>query len=183
MADTARAANKSPEGSYNSFGVKDVSPLEYGGDDFLTTKTYHGVSITTKGNTSVIGRIQSWQPDSYTREGIHLYELADMSFGRPIEFIPGRATGFTIAITRAEVWEAEMELAFGDQIELYDDLIDQTKPFSINEFWYRGSAVKLIWEYRGCWFTNKNLDAITADGDGITKISGTIAYVSRIRTV
>lgn len=181
MADTARAATGSPEGSFNSFNVKDVFPLEYDGDDFLTTKTYHGVSITTKGNTSVVGRIQSWQPDSYTREGIHLYELADMSFGRPVEFVPGRATGFTIAVTRAEVWEAEMELAFGEAA-LLEDLIDQTKPFSINEFWYRGPEVKLIWEYRGCWFTNKNMDAITADGDGITKISGTIAYVSRRKT-
>jgi hypothetical protein len=104
-----------------------------------------------------------------------------MSFGRPVEFVPGRATGFTIAVTRAEVWDAEMELAFGEEV-LFDDLIDQTKPFSINEFWYRGPEVKLIWEYRGCWFTNKNMDAITADGDGITKISGTIAYVSRRQT-
>lgn len=181
MSDVVRGASADVTGSYNSFNVKDVAALDYSGTDYLTTKVYHGVSITSADGTTVIGRVQSWQPDSYTREGIHLYELAEMSFGRPVEFVPGRATGFTIAVTRAEVWDAELELAFGYDT-LFDDLIDQNKPFTIKEFWSRGADTTLIWEYRGCWFTNKNMDAITADGDGISKISGTIAYVSRRKT-
>jgi len=181
MAEVTRGASADPEGSYNSYNVKDVAALDYSQSDYLTTKVYHGVSITTGDDTIVVGRIQSWQPDSYTREGIHLYELAEVSFGRPVEYIPGKASGFTIAITRAEVWDSEMELAFGYDT-LWDDLVDQNRPFVIREFWTRGDTVKLIWEYRGCWFTNKNMDAITSDGDGISKISGSIAYVSRRKT-
>jgi len=174
-------------GSATSAGlcVNNVSPLDYSdstGNGVLTTKVYHGVSISVN-NTNVVGRIQSWQPDSYTREGIHLYELADTSFGRPVEYIPGKTTGFTIAVTRAEVWGSEMELAFGFSANFHD-LIDQTRPFSIKEFWYKGNAQggNQVWEYRGCWFTGKNMDAITSDGDGVTKISATLAYVSRKKT-
>lgn len=181
MSEVVRGASADKEGSYNSFNVKDVVPMDYTGTDYITTKIYHGVSIAAGESDIVIGRIQSWQPDSYTRDGIHLYELADLSFGRPVEFVPGKATGFTIAITKAEVWDSELELALGYDA-LFEDLIDQNRPFVVREFWARGSEMRLIWEYRGCWFTNKNMDAITADGDGITKISGTIAYVSRRKT-
>jgi hypothetical protein len=177
---TTRAAT---QGSTNNFNVKDVTALEYTKDDALTTKVYHGVSIIggLKG-TDVIGRIQSWQPDAYTREGVHLYELADSSWGRPVEYIPGKATGYTIAITRAEVWNAEMEKAFGFEGTFIHDLIDQNRPFSLREFWLRGTAEYHIWTYRGAWFQSKNYDALTSDGDGITRISGTIAYTSRMLT-
>lgn len=168
------------QGSVNNFAVKDVTPFEYKGDDALTTKVYHGVSIcggSGKNPNTIIGRIQSWQPDAYTREGVHLYELADRSWGRPIEYVPGKATGFSISVTRAEVWNAEMEKAFGFS-KSFNDLIDQTRPFTIREFWLRGQSMYSIWTYRGCWFTSKNYDALAADGDGVTKISGTIAYTS-----
>jgi hypothetical protein len=183
MAALTRSADK---GSLNNFGVKNVEGLDYSTTNtggLLTTKVYHGVSISSGDNASVIGRIQSWQPDSYTRDGIHLYELANISFGRPVEFIPGKATGFTIAVTRAEVWESEMELAFG--FSLFDDLIDQNRPFSVREFWIKGNATSgsQVWDYKGCWFTSKNIDAITSDGDGVTKISATLAYVSRLKSV
>jgi hypothetical protein len=177
MSDVVRAANT---GSAVKGGMANVSPLDYTVDDALTTKVYHGVSITA-GDNKIIGRIQSWQPDSYTREGIHLYELADLSFGRPVEYVPGKSTGYTVAVTRAEVWNSEMEIAFGFTA-LFSDLIDQTRPFSVKEYWIKGTAgTSQIWEYRGCWFTNKNIEAITSDGDGITKISANLAYVSRSR--
>jgi len=188
MADgKSRAAVKDPSGSGVNYSVQNVTRFDYSGtDDFLTTKVYHGVSIVAGGGDKVVGRIQSWQPDSYTRDGIHLYELAAISWGRPVEYVPGKATGFTIAVTRAEVWSAEMERAFFNSAKpattttgLYNDLIDQTKPFKVQEFWIRGDADYLVWTYNGCWFTNKNQDAITSDGDGVTRINATIAYVSK----
>jgi len=185
MASLTRSAAGGAGGSATTtaWNVKDVNPLDYMATNTqgaLTTKVYHGVSISN-GDNFIIGRIQSWQPDSYTREGIHLYELADISFGRPIEYIPGKATGFTIAITRAEVWLAEMEIAFGFST-VFNDLIDQTRPFSVKEYWIKGnSGYSQVWDYKGCWFTGKNIDAITSDGDGVTKVSGTLAYVSRVR--
>ena len=180
MATSRSAA----QGSRNAPGISyaNVLPFEAPDDDKLTTKTYHGVSILGGDSASnqIVGRIQSWQPDSYTREGVHLYELADQSWGRPVEYIPGKATGFTIAITRAEVWGAEMEKAFG--FPSFNDLIDQRKPFQVREFWLRQSDEYAIWTYKGCWFTSKNYDAITSDGDGITRVSGTIAYTSHAKT-
>lgn len=183
MATLTRAANV---GSLNTlaFDVQDVQPLDYNSTQgALTTKVYHGVSISA-GNNTIVGRIQSWQPDSYTREGIHLYELADISFGRPVEFIPGKTTGFTIAVTRAEVWNSEMEIAFGFT-STFNDLIDQTRPFSVKEFWFKGNLTSgnQCWDYKGCWFTSKNIDALTSEGDGVTKISATLAYVSRKKTL
>lgn len=181
MSNFTRTANR---GSLNNFGVQNVTPLNYKSPQgALTTKVYHGVSITAGDDSNIIGRIQSWAPDSYTREGIHLYELADLSFGRPVEFVPGKATGFTIAITRAEVWDSEMEIAFGFG-KTFNDLIDQTRPFSVKEFWIRGNSGKSqVWEYKGCWFTGKNIEALDSGGDGVTKISATLAYVSRVKTV
>lgn len=163
-----------------NYGVQPVKALDYEVDaNSLTTKVYHGVSIVAQGG--VVGRIQSWQPDAYTREGVHLYELSHMQFGRPVEYVPGRATGFTIAVTRAEVWGSEMEKVFGYS-ELFNDLTDQNKPFDVKEFWFKGgedATTSQCWVYTGCWFQNKNMDAITSDGDGITRISATLAYVSR----
>ena len=176
MADsTTRTA---AQGSINNYSYQNVTPLDYTAEDPLTTKVYHGVSIVV-GTGAIVGRIQSWQPDAYTREGVHLYELADKSWGRPVEYVPGKATGFTISVTRAEVWDAEMEKAIGFST-LFSDLIDQNRPFKIKEFWIRGnsSISPQIWEYRGCWFQNKNIDAITSDGDGITRVTATLAYVS-----
>jgi len=166
------------QGSMNHYSYQDVTPLDYSTPDLaLTTKVYHGVSIVV-GSGDIVGRIQSWQPDAYTREGVHLYELADKSWGRPVEYVPGKATGFTISVTRAEVWDAEMEKAVGFA-KLFNDLIDQNRPFKIKEFWIKGNTgTTQIWEYSGCWFQNKNIDAITSDGDGISRVTATLAYVS-----
>jgi len=123
------------------FGTRQIDQFDYEKDEGkLTTKTYHGVSIVAGAgqNKNIIGRIQSWQPDSYTRDGIHLYELSDKFWGRPVEYIPGKATGYTIAVTRAELWQGEMERAFAGASNLFDDLIDQNFSFTVKEFWIRG---------------------------------------------
>lgn len=181
MAITAMAQTISDTaGSTAHYGITNVKTFDYSSTDTsLTTKVYHGVSIVS--SNGIVGRIQSWQPDAYTREGVHLYELSHVHFGRPVEYVPGKTTGFTIAVARAEVWGAEMELAFGSTMDLYEDLTDQNMPFMVQEFWFQGSNGKQnqVWTYQGCWFQNKNMDAITSDGDGITRISATLAYVSR----
>ncbi len=163
-------------GAKVGYAVKDVPAFT---DTEMTTKVYHGVSIVAgTAGAGIVGRIQSWQPTAYNRDGVHLYELANISFGRPVEYVPGKSTGYTIAVTRAEVWSSEMELAFGFAT-VFDDLIDQTKPFTVREFWLKGSASYHTITYNGCWFTEKNIDALTVDGDGVTKISANLAYVSR----
>lgn len=174
-----RTAAKS--GRSTDYSIKEVKPLDYNSPNgVITTKVYHGVSIVAGATPStIIGRIQSWQPDSYTREGVHIYELGETAWGRPVDYVPGKATGFTIAVTRAEVWGDEMEKAFG-ATKVYTDLIDQNRPFTIKEFWMKGNSASTYhqWHYHGCWFQNKNMEAITSDGDGVVRISATLAYVS-----
>jgi hypothetical protein len=163
----------------NPFGIE-VKPLDYTVADAPTTKTYHGASIVVGGN--IIGRITSWQPSgAYTREGNHVYELSHATWGRPVDYVPGRSTGYTIALVRTEVWGAELELTLGFA-QLWNDLSDQDRPFTVQEYLYRGSALYRVWEYKGCWFQDRNEDAQTADGDGIFKVNGTLAYVQRVRT-
>lgn len=167
----------------NPYGVE-VKPLEYTSDGLGsegTTKTYHGTTILVNGN--VIGRITSWQPTAYSREGVHVYELSHKTWGRPVDYVPGKATGFTIAMVRTEVWFDELEIALGladNQAAVFNDLMDQTKPFRVEEQLFRGAGnAYRTWQYHGCWFQERNEDAFTSDGDARINVNATLAYVAR----
>ena len=154
--------------------------IDYSDTSAPTTFTYHGVSIVVAGN--IIGRITSWQPSgAYTREGVHIYELQKDTWGRPVDYVPGRSTGYTLTFVRAEVWGQETEVTFGFNT-VFNDLSDQTRPFVIQEYIFKGQELYRVWQYSGCWFQDKNFEAMTADGDGVLRCNGTVAYVSRIRT-
>lgn len=170
-------------GSTNPFGVE-VTPLDFTVNDAPTTKIYHGASIVVNGN--IIGRIQSWHPaGAYNRAGTHIYEVSHRTWGLPVDYVPGRAEGFNIAVTRVEVWNAEFERAVGLSDAQFNTLMDQNRPFTIDEFLFRGNdgAPYRVWRYQGCWFADKNEDAQTADGDGVFRVTATINYVSRTRIV
>jgi hypothetical protein len=158
---------------------KPVQKLDSFAVDAPTAKTYHGLTI--KVNNNVIGRIKSWQPTAYSREGNHVYELNVDSFGRPVDYVPGIATGFTVAFSRVELWREEIEVALGLTTveDIFDDLTDQTRPFTIDEFLYRGTSLYRHWVYRGCWFQDRNEDGADAQGDGIYTVNATIAYIQR----
>lgn len=171
-------ANPSPFGT-NGFGVTSSS-LDYTDPNNLQTMSYHGAQIVV--NNSIIGRIQSWQPDgAYNRDGEHVYELSRVTIGKPIDYVPGKATGFTVSFTRTEIWNQELELALGFA-NVFADLTDQTRPFTVQEFLYQGQNVYRVWEYRGCWLKAKNPEAWTADGNYIHRVTGQMAYVARIKT-
>lgn len=143
--------------------------------------TYHGAAIVVQGN--LVGRIQSWQPDgAYNRDGEHVYELNKNTIGKPMDYVPGKATNFTVSFARVEAWGKEFELALGEQ-NVYADLTDQRKPFVIQEFLYKGNQPYRLFQYNGCWLRSKNPEAWTSDGNYIHKISGQIAYVSRLRVI
>jgi len=156
--------------------TKNVRPLTYA-EDGITTKTYHGTTIAV--NNRIIGRITSWQPTAYSREGNHIYELNAATWGRPVDYVPGKSSGFTIALTRVEVWKNELELALGIANAQFEDLMDQTAPFNANEILCKGAITYQIWTYYGCWFQERNEDAQTADGDGVFRCNATMAYISR----
>jgi hypothetical protein len=162
----------------NPFGVN-VKPLDFTVADAPTTKTYHGASIVVNGN--IVGRIQSWQASgAYTRSGTHVYEVSHVTWGHPVDYVPGRVEGFTIAVTRVEVWNQELEIALGYGA-VFDNLMDQDRPFEVLEYLFRGQSLYRVWKYSGCWFQDKNEDAQTADGDGIFRVTATVAYVNRVR--
>ncbi len=163
----------------NPFGVL-VRPLDLDDPDAPTSKTYHGITIEANG--AVLGRIQSWNvAGAYTREGEHVYELNNRTWGRPVDYVPGRATGYNITATVAELWERELEVQLGLAAPRtqFVDLIDQTAPFTCREFWFRGATIYRVWTYRGCWFTNRNEENMTSDGNARVIAAFEFNYVSR----
>lgn len=171
-------ANASPFAT-NGFGVS-TSSLDYTNADDLQSMSWHGASIVV--NNNIVGRIQSWHPDgAYNRDGEHVYELSRLTIGKPIDYVPGKATGFTVSFARTEIWDQELEKALGFN-NVFSDLTDQTRPFTVQEFLYRGQQIYRVFEYRGCWLKAKNPEAWTSDGNYIHRVTGQLAYVSRIQT-
>jgi len=171
--------NIAPYGT-NAFGIQ-TPGLDFTVPDAPTTKTYHGASIVVDGN--IIGRITSWNPSgAYTRTVNLVRELSHVTWGRPVDIVPAISDGYTIAFTRVEVWEQEVELTLGYS-NVWDDLSDQDRPFTVFEYLFRGPTLYRVWRYAGCWFTDRNENAQEAAGDGIFTANCTLMYVQRTRTV
>lgn len=173
----AAALNYEPFAS-NPF-AQQSEPLDYSHEHAPTSKTYHGITIAVGG--AVIGRIQSWDTSgAWARNGEHVYELSSLTWGKPVDYVPGRWEGLTIAATVAEMWDKEIDIQLGlkDQGQL-NDLIEQSRPFTTHEFWYRGVAEYRIWVYRGCWLTDRNETAYEAEGNARVMASFNFNYVSR----
>lgn len=154
-----------------------VQPLDFSQFEGTNhTQVYHGSTI--KINNKVVGRIRSFNADgAFQRTITPVYELNKTTWGRPVENIPGQNTGYTLTITRAEVWDAEFERTIFDFV--FHDLGDQTFPFTIEEFLWKGSEIYYIITYSGCWFNTKNIETFEAGGEGIIVVNAGITYVSR----
>lgn len=164
----------------NAFGVQSSS-LDVADPGTPTSMSYHGLAIVVQGN--IVGRFTSWNPDgAYNRDGEHVYELNRGTIGLPVDYVPGKATGFTVSYGRTEVWEQELERTLGYG-SVFQNLTDQRRPFVTQEFLYRGDNPYRVWQYSDCWFRSKNPEAFAADGNYIYRVTGQIAYVSRIRVL
>jgi len=171
--------NPSPFGT-NNYGVSSQT-LDYTDVQAPQTMSYHGAAICVQGN--IVGRIQSWNPEgAYNRDGEHVYELSRVTIGKPVDYVPGKITGLTVSFARTEVWGQELELALGFN-SVWADLTDQTRPFIVQEFLFKGNDPYRIYQHNGCWMKTKNPEGWTADGNYIFKVSGQLAYVSRIRVL
>ena len=171
--------NASPYGT-NAFGVTSQS-LDYTDPGAPTTMSYHGAAIVV--NNAIVGRIQSWHPEgAYNRDGEHVYELSNVTIGLPVDYVPGKSTGFTVSFARTEVWNQELEIAL-NYPAVFATLADQTKPFVVQEFLFQGTNPYRVYQYSGCWFKAKNPEAWASDGNYIQKVTGQIAYVSRVRVL
>lgn len=163
----------------NNFGVNST-PIDYSQAYTPSLMTYHGGSICV--NNNIVGRITEFQSaGAYTREGNHVYEVNNNTWGLPVDYVPGRATGFNITMTRNEVWSQELEIALGYPA-VFNNLTDQNYPFVANEYLFKGTNVYRAWTYYSCWFMEKNPSAWSASGDGICSVTCNMAYVSRKRT-
>lgn len=163
----------------NRFGVK-VNPINFAHQYAPTIKTYHGFTVAL--NDNVVGRVLSWNPSqNYAREHQLVYELNKDTWGLPVDLVPGRATGFQVSFVRMEVWEQELEriIQGSSGANIWNNLMDQNAPFTIDEFFYRGDQLYLQFQYIGCWITQKNEDAYSADGDAIIRCNCEVAYVRR----
>jgi hypothetical protein len=154
-----------------------VQKLDHSATDAPTTKTYHGLTINV--NNRVVGRIKTWTPHPFTRAANHVYELNVDSFGRPVDLVPGVASDFNVAFARVELWNEELEIALGYTGNVWSDLTDQTRPFTIDEFLYRGTSLYRHWRYRGCWFTDRNEGEADSQGDGIYMVNATVSFIQR----
>jgi hypothetical protein len=171
-------ANPTPYAA-NAFGVN-ARPMEATVADAPSTQYYHGGTIVV--NNNIIGRINSWHSaGAYNREGNHVYEISKQTWGLPVDYVPGRAVNFNITFTRAEVWTQELEITLGYG-QVWENLTDQTRPFTANEMLFRGLNIYRTWSHRGCWFQEKNPEAWESEGNGIIRVSCNMVYVSRKRT-
>jgi hypothetical protein len=159
-----------------------VQPLDYTDPYAMTTKTWHGISLVVNGK--VLGRVQSWNNSgAYSRPVEHVFELNNRTFGRPVDAIPGKLDGYTIAASMAEMWGAEVEIQTGSPTR-YIDLIDQTRPFQSQEFWFRGADIYEVISYLGCWMSDRNYQTeFSVDGNLRVVTNFNFSYVARILTV
>jgi hypothetical protein len=165
----------------NKFNVeanRPAVPINFAAPYAPTSMTYHGFSIQVSGVT--IGRITEWQPQQLDRDFTHVSELNAKTWGQPVDGVPGGAKNFTLSFARAEVWGEEAEKAFGETT-VYTLLTNQNTPFSVDEVFTKGLQAYRRFRYLGCWWTSKNMDQFTADGDGIVRISGEVAFINKIR--
>jgi hypothetical protein len=157
-----------------------VEPIDYSVGRPIAAKTYHGITLVVNGN--VLGRIQNWNNSgAYSRNGEHIFELNNRTFGRPVDYTPGIAQGYTINASVAELWGSEIELQTG-ATSRYVDLISQTRPFEAQEFWFKGSEPYEVWTYLGCWLQDRNESDYSSTGDTRVIANFQFAYVARQHT-
>lgn len=161
----------------NGYGVR-TRYLDYAAPGMAnSTMTYHAIAIVNDSN-ALVGRIQSWNPSTYGRDGRHVYELSSATWGRAVDYVPGKNNAYTIECSRVEVWGQETEKTFGFT-DVWTDLIDQNRPFTVSEYLFKGQTPYRHWMYKGCWFQSKNMNSFEAENDPTIVTSGTIAFVSR----
>lgn len=149
------------------------------------TKTYHGITILSESG-QIVGRIQNFNPVFASREGSHIYELNAETWGRPIDYVPGKETGRTITCSRVEVWTEETEIAFGNANDVarsggveWQDLCEQTQSIVIQEALFKSNVRYRAWEYLGCWFKSKAFEGYQAEGNAKIVANCEFAYVTR----
>ena len=163
----------------NKFHVdRATAPIDFDAPYAPVVQTYHGFSLNVDGAT--LGRFTTWTPQQLDRVVTLTRELNPRTFGQPIDAVPGISNNFTVSFGRIEVWNEEVEKVFGEE-DIYTLLLDQTRPFAIDEVYQRGNQIYRRYRYLGCWFSSKNVSAFEAEGDAIIRVDGEITFVNKVR--
>jgi len=142
-------------------------------------QTVHGLDIEVGGR--IVGRIESYKVSPQTKTITPQRELTRKGYGRIVEQVPGKGNDTqTISIIRPELWASEMEIAFG-YAAVFQDLTDQTRPFTLYERLYKGTVPYRVWGFFGCWFGSQDIGDFTVDGDSIIKKTAEIHYTARVK--
>jgi hypothetical protein len=147
-----------------------------------TGQTTHGFGIFVDG--VIIGRILSFTLPAQSRSVVWTRELNPATAGQPVDIVPGgeQDSSFTFTATRAEVWNEEIEKAFGET-NFYTLLIDQRRSFKIVERYKKGDQTYKEFTYLNCWVTSKSTTSFDASMDDPRIIVDlTIAFGNKIKT-
>lgn len=143
------------------------------------TESSHGISIIARGE--VVGMIQEWTPEPQTRAITHIYELNALTSGHPVATVPGNLAGFTITVTRYDLWTKRMEEVFGgDDTDLLDGLGNQVDPFLVKEMKNLPDGTTRTRVYTGCWFASLGRNYRSTDTK-LVMANGRLAFVQWYR--
>jgi hypothetical protein len=159
----------------NVFGVQ-ADTLDYTDQYSPTTQSMHGGLIKVAGR--IVGRLNSWNVNIYSRAGSHIREINKNTYGNPVDYVPQGNEGYTLSSSRAEVWSEEVEIAVGFK-DYFPTLTRQRRPFVADELLYKGDSLYRWNRYLGCWFTSKNFDQWSSEGAAEIRTSPEIAFVAK----
>lgn len=163
----------------NSAGAV-ASAIDFNKAHTPVQQIYHGGTIKKGGKT--IGRVLTWEATPLTRDVTHRFEVNGATWGVPVDIVPGKTSGYSITMTKNEIWGNELELMLGYS-DVWENLTNQNYPFTASEVLFKGTAIYRQWDYYGCWFTEKNPNAWEAEGDGNIMINCGLAYLRRFKTI
>jgi len=141
-------------------------------------KSSHGLQIKVNGR--VIGSISRWTPAPIDRRFTQVYELNVLSSGHPIDNVPQNLGGYTITVTRADIWKEPFEKAFGGNIDLYEAIGRQDRPFEVYQYFYHPDGYVELIVWRGCWFSRVGRD-YSSTGDRIVLVNAELTFLRRDR--
>lgn len=139
-----------------------------------THKSTHGIQIKVNGVT--IGSIQDFTHGPIQRAMTTIYELNPLSSGHPIDVVPGNLSGFTLKVSRYDIYTEPFEKVFGGSTDIYEALGMQNRGIEIYRYWFHPNDYKEILVYRNCWLQQVGR-TISLGRERTVLADGSFAYV------
>lgn len=155
-----------------------------------TTKAQLSHAMVLRINGLTLGALNEWNP-RINRTLTDLYEFGPVTGpfaanpGEPFEVVPGNISGMQIDIRRWDLYEQQLETAFGPS-NIYSSayqgvtmLSNQFAAFGCREVWTTpANSNNYVRVYGGCWWQDIGV-TLDAKGDRTINAGGTIRYTRR----